>query len=167
MFRKIEDFRKSWDYETQATLKLLDKIDDASLPQKVTADGRSLGFIAWHLVLTMGEMTGYTGLKVDAPAENTPVPAHAADIREAFGKAAQSLGAQVSQEWPDASLEDEVPMYGETWKRSQVLSSIILHQAHHRGQMTVLMRQAGLPVPGVYGPAREEWGAFGMPEPEV
>jgi len=44
-----------------------------------------------------------------------------------------------------------------------VLVSLITHQAHHRGQMTVLMRQAGLKVPGVYGPAREEWAAMGMP----
>ena len=31
--------------------------------------------------------------------------------------------------------------------------------------MTVLMRQAGLKVPGVYGPAREEWAEFGMQPP--
>ena len=41
------------------------------------------------------------------------------------------------------------------------------HQTHHRGQMTVLMRQAGLTVPGVYGPAREEWAAMGMEPPTV
>jgi uncharacterized damage-inducible protein DinB len=29
--------------------------------------------------------------------------------------------------------------------------------------MTVLMRQAGLKVPGIYGPSREEWSQFGMP----
>ena len=29
--------------------------------------------------------------------------------------------------------------------------------------MTVLMRQTGLPVPGVYGPSLEEWEAYGMP----
>jgi len=38
-----------------------------------------------------------------------------------------------------------------------------LHQTHHRAQMTVLMRQAGLKVPGVYGPSREEWSQMGMP----
>jgi hypothetical protein len=32
--------------------------------------------------------------------------------------------------------------------------------------MTVLMRQAGLVVPGVYGPAREEWAVYGMPTQE-
>jgi uncharacterized damage-inducible protein DinB len=39
---------------------------------------------------------------------------------------------------------------------------IIKHIIHHRGQMTVLMRQAGLKVPGVYGPAREEWEKIGL-----
>ena len=32
------------------------------------------------------------------------------------------------------------------------------HHGTHDGP-TVLMRQAGLTVPGVYGPAREEWAA--------
>ena len=54
-------------------------------------------------------------------------------------------------------------MYGETWSRGMTLFYLILHQAHHRGQMEVLMRQAGLKVPGIYGPAREEWAAFGIP----
>lgn len=43
-------------------------------------------------------------------------------------------------------------MYGEIWARGLTLFYLITHQAHHRGQMTVLMRQAGLPVPGIYGP---------------
>ena len=33
--------------------------------------------------------------------------------------------------------------------------------------MTVLMREAGLDVPGIYGPARQEWAAFGMQPPSV
>jgi uncharacterized damage-inducible protein DinB len=33
--------------------------------------------------------------------------------------------------------------------------------------MTVLMRQAGLKVPGVYGPAREEWTTYRMQPPAV
>jgi uncharacterized damage-inducible protein DinB len=44
---------------------------------------------------------------------------------------------------------------------------LIQHQAHHRGQMTVLMRQAGLPVPGIYGPSKEEWANFGMEAPKM
>jgi uncharacterized damage-inducible protein DinB len=54
-------------------------------------------------------------------------------------------------------------MYGQEWPRRLVLSGLMHHESHHRGQMTVLMRQAGLKVPGVFGPAREEWAAYGMP----
>lgn len=31
----------------------------------------------------------------------------------------------------------------------------------------VLMRQAGLKVPGTYGPAKEEWQQYGMKEPKI
>jgi uncharacterized damage-inducible protein DinB len=58
---------------------------------------------------------------------------------------------------------DRIPMYGEQWTRGFVLQALVAHQTHHRGQMTVLMRQAGLPVPGMYGPSKEEWAAMGMP----
>jgi uncharacterized damage-inducible protein DinB len=44
---------------------------------------------------------------------------------------------------------------------------MIKHIVHHRGQMTVLMRQAGVQVPGIYGPAREEWSQMGMEAPSI
>jgi len=33
--------------------------------------------------------------------------------------------------------------------------------------MTVLMRQGGLKVPGVFGPTKEEWSQYGMQEPAI
>jgi uncharacterized damage-inducible protein DinB len=62
-------------------------------------------------------------------------------------------------------IEDD--MYGEKWPRGRSAHILIDHQTHHRGQMTVLMRQAGLVVPGIYGPAKEAWAAYGAPAPEV
>jgi uncharacterized damage-inducible protein DinB len=41
-----------------------------------------------------------------------------------------------------------------------ILQSLIRHQIHHRGQMTILMREAHVVVPGVYGPSREESAAM-------
>ena len=69
--------------------------------------------------------------------------------------------------WNDETLEIEDTMYGENWQRGMTLTALLMHQAHHRGQMTVLMRQAGLKVPGVYGPAMEDWAAYGQPAPLV
>jgi uncharacterized damage-inducible protein DinB len=84
----------------------------------------------------------------------------------AFEAASAAVAAGVAA-WTDATLEVEDDMYGERWPRGLTLQALIVHQAHHRGQMTVLMRQAGLRVPGVYGPSREEWTAYGMPPPAV
>jgi uncharacterized damage-inducible protein DinB len=60
----------------------------------------------------------------------------------------------------------EDDMYGEMWKRGFTLYNLITHQIHHRGQMTVLMRQSGLKVPGFYGPSFEEWAQYGMEAPK-
>ena len=83
--------------------------------------------------------------------------------RRSPGSSAATLLDEVSKHWTDAMLIETVPMYGEDWARGKVLSALILHQTHHRGQMNILMRQAGLVVPGVYGPAYEEWGAYNVP----
>lgn len=39
--------------------------------------------------------------------------------------------------------------------RGKLLRILINHQTHHLGQMTVLLRQAGLKVPPVMGPTKE------------
>lgn len=163
MLRKIEDFQKDWQYESEITEKVMRTLTDESLGQKVNEEGRTLGFLAWHLTLTLGEMPAHVGLSVAAPAEDAAMPSSAAEIADAYAKAAKSVSDQIAANWTDETLLETDNMYGETWARGLTLFYLIAHQAHHRGQMTVLMRQAGLPVPGVYGPAREEWAAMGMP----
>ncbi len=163
MFRNIEDFRTAWDYEAEMTGKVLLNLTDESLDTKVYDDGRTLGYLGWHLTITLGEMLGKVGLTIDAPAENAECPINVNEIARLFGVAAKSVGDEVSKNWTAETLLIEDEMYGETWSRGMTLFYLIAHQTHHRGQMTVLMRQAGLRVPGIYGPAKEEWAAFGAP----
>lgn len=162
MYRSIEDFKKDWKYESESTVKLINALTDESLNQKVTSDGRSLGFIAWHIVKTIPEMLDHTGLKIEGPADSYPVPEKAVDITDAYEKTSASFIKAIEDNWNDDMLQNEDDMYGEKWKKGLTLMYLNLHQAHHRGQMTVLMRQAGLKVPGVYGPSKEEWTAYGM-----
>jgi uncharacterized damage-inducible protein DinB len=168
MIHTISEFEKYWKHESEATRKLLEQLTDKSLSQAVAPQDRTLGRIAWHLATTISEMMGRTGLCIAGSKQDDPVPPTAAAIVLGYNLASQSLTDQVKTQWTDATLEIEDDMYGEHWKRGATLAALILHQAHHRGQMTVLMRQAGLKVPGVaYGPAREEWANFGMAAPEV
>lgn len=165
MLRKIEDFQKDWAYEAESTLKVLKAMTDESLGQKVTPTGRSLGFLAWHVTRTLAEMPGRCGLTIEGPAHDSECPTSAAEIAAAYEKASKSVADEVAKNWTDETLVEEDNMYGETWARGVTLFALIAHQSHHRGQMTVLMRQAGLAVPGVYGPSAEEWRAFGMTAP--
>jgi uncharacterized damage-inducible protein DinB len=162
VYQTVETFLDDWKGESATTLRVLRILTDESLRQKVTPEGRSLGFLAWHLSLTIAEMGGKAGLPVSGPAEDAPQPGTAAEIVAAYEAAARSLTEVLRARWTDRMLAEEVPLYGRPWRRVSILSSIVRHQIHHRGQMTVLMRQAGLPVPGIYGPAREEWAKMGM-----
>jgi uncharacterized damage-inducible protein DinB len=166
MYRTIQDFLNDWQYENEATLKVFKNLTDASLNQKVTPNGRSLGFLAWHIVISLGEMGGKAGLNIIAPPENSPVPVKASDIVAAYETAGASVASEVKNKWNDSMLLEKIEMYGEKWSRGSTISSLSAHQVHHRAQMTVLMRQAGLKVPGVYGPSHEEWSQIGMPAPD-
>jgi len=166
MYRTVDDFVLDWEYESGATMKILRALTNDSLKQRVSPEGRSLGFLAWHLVLCLSEMGSKMGLQVTAPAEDSEPPKIAAEIASTYDISSKSVLEAVRRSWTDGSLKDEIPMYGEMWKRGGALSSLILHQTHHRAQMTVLMRQAGLKVPGIYGPSKEEWVQMGKePQP--
>lgn len=167
MFTTMGAFDSAWEHEAASTARLLDQLTDASLAQAVEPAGRTLGRLAWHIVTTIPEMGAKLGLNLPgAPGEHDPVPATAQGIRDGWRAAAEALDTALAG-WTDATLLQEDDMYGERWSRGFSLMVLLLHLVHHRGQMTVLMRQAGLPVPGVYGPSRDEWGAMGMTPPPV
>ena len=167
MITSIKQFRESWRKESEDTKKMLGELTDESIKKELVKDHRSLGRIAWHIVRTIPEMLAKTGLNPEGPKENESVPDSAEEIKKAYDLASGSLLNQVTENWNDESLLVEDDMYGEKWKRGMTLKILIDHEIHHRGQMTVLMRLAGLRVPGLYGPSKEEWSQFGMKEPEI
>lgn len=167
MFRSLNDFHDVWKDEATTTQKVLASLTDASLAQAVSNDHRTLGRMAWHLAQTIPEMMSKTGLTVEGADEHAPVPASAKAIADAYARSAVSLPDQIRAKWTDKSLDEKDEMYGEKWARSFTLRVLLMHQAHHRGQMSVLMRQAGLPMPSIYGPTKEEWAQWNMQPPAV
>jgi uncharacterized damage-inducible protein DinB len=166
MYRKLDDFLTDWNYESEATLKLMNNLTDESLKQKVYDGGRDLGFLTWHITETIGEMMSKTGLKLEhLKPENFDVT-KAAVLKQQYKSSSDALIKEIKDNWSDSTLNEEDEMYGEKWKRGDTLKALIGHQIHHRGQMTVLMRQAGLKVTGIYGPSKEEWGVYGMEAPK-
>jgi uncharacterized damage-inducible protein DinB len=112
-------------------------------------------------------MMPHTGLQVEGPDPQAPMPSSADEIRAAFKSVSDSILNHIKTNWTDDTLQVEDDLYGFKWKRGYTLYIMLVHQTHHVGQMTVLMRQAGLKVPGIYGPSKEEWSQYNMPPPEV
>jgi len=166
MIRNLEDFLIDWQQESDSTLKIFEALTDEALQQKVSEEGRTLGKIAWHLVTSIDEMIGRTGLQFSATPHEAPQPLRAMEMLEAYRDSRDSIITSMKEQWTNESLIAEKDMYGESWTIATVLQVLINHQIHHRGQMTVLMRQAGLTVPGMYGPSKDEWLAFGEAAPE-
>lgn len=167
MFTSIEAFVQEWESVSAGTRRLMEALTDASLSQSVGEGYRTLGRLAWHLTCSPYEMLIRTGLELQAPGDEHVVPASAADIAAAYARTSREVAAAVREQWQDAKLAESSDMYGEQWPNGFTLRAVILHEVHHRGQMTVLMRQAGLRVPGLYGPSLEEWQSMGMEPPVV
>jgi len=176
VFRKLEDFKKAWAWEAESTLKVLEAIPDSALGTSVAEGHRDLRRLAWHLVDSLVEMPGRFGIAISGhpfmtegsadPFAAYEMPESTAAVREAYAACSASL-LKGLEAWNDDTLEQEDDMYGERWKRGFSLGCLVGHQTHHRGQMTVLLRQAGLKVPDIYGPAKEGWAAFGMEAPKI
>lgn len=167
MYRSIDDFIKDWDHEFKATARVFDALTDKSLTQAVAPGHRTLGRLAWHIVTTIPEMMNRTGLKITEPSIEAPTPTNVTALKTGYSKAGEALIQQVKANWKDASFLLEDDMYGEKWPRGVTVFALLMHQTHHRGEMFVLMRQAGLRPPGIYGPTMEEWAQFGQPAPVV
>lgn len=161
-YTKLSEFLDEWEYESNSTVKLLSNLTDESLSVKVYNNGRTLGFLAWHLATTISEMCSKAGIIFSSTEKENEPPIFAEIIVSTYDKLSKSLIKSIKLNWTDASLNEEVEMYGEKWKRSVVLDTLVNHQIHHRGQITVLMRQAGLRVTGIYGPTKEEWQEMGL-----
>ncbi len=165
MYRKLDDFLQAYAQLTPGTLKVLQQITDEDVSRRIAPGHRSLGEIAWHVVVSVPEMMGRTGLALASVDPESPPPADAARIHAGYEAVTRELRAAVREQWNDGTLEMVDNMYGQEWPRGLSLAILIQHETHHVGQMTVLLRQAGRIVPGTHGPAKEEWTRFGMNPP--
>ena len=156
MFTAVRHFLAAWRAESAQTSRVLAALTDASLAQPVAPGHRNLGELAWHVATSVRGIAGWIGLKVDGPVKKDPTPRSSGEIRAGYERAAASLAALVESQYTDETLREKDLVYGNQWPRGLTLDVLLRHEIHHRGQMTVLMRQAGLTVPGVYGPSKDE-----------
>ncbi|MFF3101169.1 DinB family protein [Viridibacillus arvi] len=167
MYVTISDFIKEWNKESMLTQNVLDGLTDDSLEQLVYPEGRTLGRIAWHLTTSIPEYLANFGLKIDVVKNAENVPTSAKEIAETFKNVSSYSAKMIEEQWTDETLKQVQIAFGREESNAMIIMGLIKHIVHHRGQVTVLMRQAGIKPFGVYGPPKEDWIHLGVENPPL
>lgn len=166
MYSTVSDFITEWKHEAALTQRILDSLTDESLQQQVYPEGRTLGRIAWHFVTNIPEYLTEFGLVIEPIPNSTEVPA-AKQIAETFKLLSYDAAKAVEEQWTDETFTQFQNAFGRQESNATIFMGLIKHIVHHRGQVTVLMRQAGLNIPAVYGPSKEGWIQMGVEHPPL
>ncbi len=162
MYSTIEDFVADWQTEAESTQKLFAAIPDDKKSEKIHDNIRTLDRLAWHITQTLTEMPFRASILDEDYLDKKAIPATFAEISENYKTYNDELIKLLKDKWSTLDLTEKIEVYGQKWERFKILSVLVKHQAHHRAQMTVIMRLLDIKVPGLYGPAKEEWSNYGM-----
>jgi uncharacterized damage-inducible protein DinB len=159
----IDDLVQELEHEAQATRRVLERVPQERLHWKPHPKSMTLGQLAMHVANLPGAIAEIsTRSSFDV---TTPVPrpdANSTDevlrtFEESMGRARTHLRSMT-----DAELATPWRMMKgsqELWAipRAAFLRSVMLnHWYHHRGQLTVYLRETGALVPAVYGDSADE-----------
>ncbi|HEX6408117.1 MAG TPA: DinB family protein [Gemmatimonadales bacterium] len=158
----VNDILQELEQESQATRRVLERLPEQSLQWRPHPKSMSLGQLAMHVANIPGRIAEISTASFDA---STPIPRPEADstaqVLEAF-EASMVQARQVLRAMSDSELSSPWRMMQgdrELWSipRGAFLRSVMLnHWYHHRGQLTVYLRQNGASLPAVYGDSADE-----------
>ncbi len=149
--------------EAGTTRRVLERVPNDRLTWRPHHKARTLGELALHVAMVPGAVAELVASRspAEAPQFKDPVPASASELIPALeGSIARARKAL-------AALDDAAAT--ETWRmvsggremlavpRIAMLRSVMLnHWYHHRGQLSVYLRELDVAVPSIYGPSADE-----------
>ena len=160
----IEGLLQELEQEAVSTRRVLERVPDDKLEWRPHEKSRTLGQLAFHIAVVPGSVAEFVAAPspVQAPQFGPdPTPASSAELTsmldESIAKAKNVLGgmddATLMATWRMMLGDREIMAV----PRMVMLRSIMLnHWYHHRGQLTVYLRELGVPLPSIYGPTADE-----------
>jgi uncharacterized damage-inducible protein DinB len=155
--------------EAQTTRRVLERVPQAHLAWKPHDKSMSLGQLALHIATVPGnvaQMIAQPSMQMpkfsQPPATQTSelLPALENSIRQARSAVGAMDDAAITATWRVMDGDREVM----AMPRIAALRMIMLnHWYHHRGQLSVYLRQLNVPVPSIYGPSADE-NPFAVPQ---
>jgi uncharacterized damage-inducible protein DinB len=157
-----ETFRRVWDREFRTTVNVFRSFPADQLGVKPHERSRSVRDLAWQCVI--GERVIETILgKTEHDLRNVPPvpppPEAMEEIVAAYESAHRDAVEKLNRlpEGEFGRIVTSILAFGE-WKMPQpeALWANVMDQVHHRGQLTIYLRQAGGKVPSIYGPSGDQ-----------
>lgn len=159
----IDGMLQELEQEGQTTRRVLERIPGDRLAWRPHAKARTLGELAMHVAIIPGALAQLIASPSPAQIGNftDPVPKDTSELisalDESIAKAKQVLAGMDD----DAVLATWRLMRGErellAVPRITMLRSVMLnHWYHHRGQLTVYLKELDVPIPSIYGPSADE-----------
>jgi uncharacterized damage-inducible protein DinB len=154
---------KELEQEAHTTRRVLERVPDKHLAWRPHQKARTLGELALHVALVPGAVAELIASPspAQAPTFVDPSPASASELiptlDESLAKANRILTGMT-----DAAFTDTLRMMQSDRElfavpRAALLRSIMLnHWYHHRGQLTVYLRELDVAIPSIYGPSADE-----------
>ena len=156
----LDEFRE----EAAVTKRVLERVPADKLAWKPHAKSMSLGQLAMHIATVPGSLTKITWedeFEISQANFNPPLPKDVKEIHAAFEQSVREveeclkrMTEQLAQgHWRLMFRGKEIS----SKPRIRVLLSIMMnHWYHHRGQLSVYLRLLDIPVPVIYGPSADE-----------
>jgi uncharacterized damage-inducible protein DinB len=160
--KAVEVLLQELEHEAKTTRRVLERVPGDHLAWKPHAKSMSLGQLAMHVATVPGnvaeiaarptfDVTGFTQASAATAAELLPA------LDESIAKARRVLGgmddAELAATWRMKQGDRELMAL----PRAAFLRSVMLnHWYHHRGQLSVYLRELNVPVPSIYGPSADE-----------
>ena len=158
----IEQLLQELEQEAQTTRRVLERVPGDRLAWKPHDKSMSLGQLALHIASTPGAIAEISQIspfpmpKFEQPSANSAaelVPALDASLEKARAILRRLDDADLAKLWRVMDGDTEVMAI----PVGAVLRTIMLnHWYHHRGQLSVYLRQLNVPVPSIYGPSADE-----------
>ena len=158
----IDGMLQELEQEAHTTRRVLERVPNERLTWKPHDKARTLGELALHVAMVPGAVAELaTQPQIQAPTFIDPSPNHASELvpalDESIAKAKRALGgmsdATLAATWRIVRGEREIMAI----PRMAFLRSIMLnHWYHHRGQLTMYLRELNVPIPSIYGPSADE-----------
>jgi uncharacterized damage-inducible protein DinB len=159
----IDPMLQELEQEAKTTRRVLERVPDNQLNWRPHQKARTLGELAFHVATVPGGVAQFVASPspVQRPNFSDHTPQNAAELVPALDQsiatAKKVLGNMADSEllatWRLVDGERELLAL----PRVAMLRSIMLnHWYHHRGQLTMYLRELDIPIPSIYGPSADE-----------